>query len=339
MSIISDLKLDLITTRFQSIFDKIDSMENIHEILGGADTRIIAVDIHTANRMIPVVIRLFRENSGNRAEWEFNLLRQINKSGVNTPVPYFFDISDPNWSFYTMQRIDGMNFVDKLLKNKEGQNGLLRQFYSVMVKLHQIDPSLVPLLKEQEPRVSIISEIQRSKRIIENYEITELFGILNYLETELDNIEFTQPVLLHGDFHPNNVLLSKDDRLYIIDWTNVYLGDFRVDLAFSITAFNSIMGDLTDYFVKIYEGMSKRSVEQIEYFMVLSNFFNILRIYSCVNNNEITNETEGTTKLFLEDIKYYSSYITNLFSKITGVELPSMQKVLKREYLREQDAK
>lgn len=325
MSIIPEDKLELLKSGFNSIFEDVQAIENVHEILGGADTRILAADIHTPAKVIPVVVRLYRNNSGQRAEWEFNLLKQIHKAGVYTPKPYFFDTTDPNWSFYTMQRIEGVNFAERLLAMTDGQDTLLSKYYSVMANLHEIDPALLPILRLMEPQESLIWEINKTKKFIEEYQIDELSGIIDYLEKELDHISFTSRVVLHGDFHANNVLITDSDDLFLVDWANVYLGDFRIDLAFSITAFNSAMGDMTNMFVKIYESISGKSVKQIEFFMVLSNLFNVLRFYSCAVNHEITSESENTKKVFFEDIKFYTSYITKMVCHITGVELPSIQ--------------
>lgn len=81
-------------------------------------------------------------------------------------------------------------------------------------------------------------------------------------------------------------------------------------------------------FTKMYQSVSNVQVDDIEYFMILSNLYNILRCYSAILNPTITHETETTKNILLQNYKVYVAYLATLVKKITGLHLGTIEQAL-----------
>jgi Ser/Thr protein kinase RdoA (MazF antagonist) len=77
--------------------------------------------------------------------------------------------------------------------------------------------------------------------------------------------------VVHGDFHPNNILLRADDAPFVIDWSNVRLADYRSDLAWTrlITRADARL-DYGEGQLRLYERLAGKKVSMIEYFEVVA---------------------------------------------------------------------
>ncbi|MHA1992822.1 MAG: hypothetical protein ACXACX_16655, partial [Candidatus Hodarchaeales archaeon] len=69
-------------------------------------------------------------------------------------------------------------------------------------------------------------------------------------------------------------------------------------------------------------------VNNIDYFMILSALYNLLRCYSALTNPEITNENEITKNMFMNVLKSYVQYVVNLVRKITGIQLKTLKEAV-----------
>lgn len=66
--------------------------------------------------------------------------------------------------------------------------------------------------------------------------------------------------LCHGDFHPGNIILTKDGAR-VIDWPNAFRGDYHADVARTILMFR--MGELpegTPTLIRLLAGVGRRSM-------------------------------------------------------------------------------
>jgi aminoglycoside phosphotransferase (APT) family kinase protein len=70
------------------------------------------------------------------------------------------------------------------------------------------------------------------------HDVGGFLSILDWLQDHRSEFDF-QPAVVHLDFHANNVFLCRDDRLVVIDWTQITVADYRADLSWSLM----IMGD------------------------------------------------------------------------------------------------
>src|SRR5205085_1520958 len=68
---------------------------------------------------------------------------------------------------------------------------------------------------------------------LEGREPPSLGDALAWLTSRRSTVPCERLVVVHGDFHRNNVLLRADGAPFVIDWSNVRLADCRSDLAWT----------------------------------------------------------------------------------------------------------
>ncbi|MFT5087098.1 MAG: aminoglycoside phosphotransferase (APT) family kinase protein [Candidatus Latescibacterota bacterium] len=140
---------------------------------------------------------------------------------------------------------------------------------------------------ENDPYMFAKDMLSGPARDVEKYGLGELKPLIGWLEDNMKPSE--EVVLVHGDYHHSNVIVRPDHSMVVIDWSNIGLSDFRIDLGFT-TTMEILMsgGGSVQGVVDVYEQISGRKVKEIEYFMILSNLYNIMRMYSAAVNYEIT---------------------------------------------------
>ena len=47
--------------------------------------------------------------------------------------------------------------------------------------------------------------------------------------------------MIHGDYHTLNVLVKGDGSFFVLDWSNVNIGDPRYEFGFTITMLNVLL--------------------------------------------------------------------------------------------------
>ena len=114
-------------------------------------------------------------------------------------------------------------------------------------------------------------------------------------------------------------MVQDDSELRILDWSNISIMDFREDLGFTTVGL-CIGANLEYKIADSYEQISGTKVDNLAYFMILANIFNLIRFYSCANNHSITNETEDTVEFF-KSIKEYPLFLVELVRGTCDIEL------------------
>jgi aminoglycoside 3'-phosphotransferase-2 len=309
---------------------KIDSVQKFD----GADTETFGFRFVTDEKYLNLILRLYRRIT-DRAEREFTTISSLNDAGLSVPIAYFWRKKSKtvDRSYLIMEKIPGMILSDYLLQKMAEVDYIeyFRLFIQEMVNIHNVDwKNMFPQVKSQDlnenPYFYVNKVIKFPQEMINKYNISDLKPIIEWLEQNKEKSEYVS--MLHGDFHFNNVILTPEKKLVVIDWADIRLGDFRHDLAFSIVATSSVGIEVSDIFANLYETFSGRKVRNIEYFMILSMLHNLLRCYSAITNPQITNENETTKNMFLITYKNYTQHLVKIVHDITGLELPTLAKAV-----------
>ncbi|MHA2207193.1 MAG: phosphotransferase [Candidatus Thorarchaeota archaeon] len=313
-------------------------MNEIRQIFGGADTTIYGFDLVSDSKSIPLILRIYRPAFSDSARREFRVLQSLHVEGIRVPRPYLCnEKSDATGRAYIiMERVEGPLLSDELSSSKSTPrfNQLLESFVGNLVEIHSLDWTKTFTFLDwyditENPHLFFTYELARPKEIIANHRVDALSPVIDWIEA--DSVELREPSLLHADYHAMNNLVRDENELVTIDWGNTKLGDFRHDLAFAVIALNSMGFDLKDKLVSLYESISGKKVENLEYFMVLSGLWNLLRIYSCVFDHRITGENEETTNLFTNEYRDYALYTIRTTQQTTGVSMSELLDTLKEK--------
>ena len=309
---------------------------NFQRLLG-ADTETFSFSYVNNSTEIPLIFRLYRKIS-DRAENEYTTLQALTNAGISVPKPYIWRKTSQTLlrSFLIMEKIPGELLSDYILKTESETQRMegFQLFIQEMVNIHKYDWKInfidqssfkIPDI-ESNPYIYIDNLIKYPKKMIKLHSLNELSPLIDWLEK--NKVKSENLSLLHGDFHMNNIIMTPQKRLVVIDWADIKIGDFRHDLAFAIVATSSAGLDVSDTFTNLYRTSSNNKVNHIDYYMILSILHNLLRCYSALLDPQILGETETTKKMFLESYKSYTEYLTQIVKRITGIQLTTLEKAL-----------
>jgi len=311
-------------------------MSEFKQIFGGADTTIYGFDLVSDSVSIPLILRIYRPVFSGSAKKEFSVLQKLHAGGISVPKPYLYvEKSDTTGRAYmVMERIEGPLLSDELAASRSTPrfDQLVESFVRNLVTIHSLDWTKTLTFLDryditENPHLFLTYELGHPKKIIADNQVDALSPVIEWME---DNpVELKEPCLLHADYHVMNNLVRNENEIVTIDWGNAKLGDLRYDLGFAVLALNSMGLDLDDKLVSLYESISGKKVENLEYFMVLSSLWNLLRIYSCVFDHRITGENEVTANLFTNEYKAYALNIVRTTQETTGAPMDELLEVLK----------
>ena len=275
-----DYSLDEITSRFFNYLSgKIGSFEVvdiIEQMSGGWEAylykfRVSGVEGYEG----PLVLRLFPKYSHpETAEWQDMLHNLLRAEGVPVPKVYFSvsDVSVLGGSFLVMDFMEG-DAIDP-----GDDPSVLVLTAETQALLHQKDGRGI----SEEIRARGHSHgshtfdgrikwlLDRSQKYPELHEFVQ--WLVNNRPPEPEN-----PVILHGDFHPMNLLVKDGKVNAILDWSGFMVGDPMYDLGwtkalFIATAKHEVPPDLFHQligsYIDTYESVSPIDYEKLEYFVV-----------------------------------------------------------------------
>jgi len=175
-----------------------------------------------------------------------------------------------------MERIDGrpMGTIvgESPMKRKPE---LLTLFCRMFADLHALDwrPFAPQESLDEAPNPSAIvgNELSQWHGYLQRFQRDEFDLVFDWLEDRLPGVPFGQLSVTHGDYHPWNILVRDDGAGFVIDWTNVGISDYRVDLAWTLLLM-STYGDSSAYGIVLSEYVRAAGcrVERIEYFDVIA---------------------------------------------------------------------
>lgn len=188
--------------------------------------------------------------------------------GVDVPRPLFY--SDYfRGTFY--QEIEGENLLHYIKKNQRSEiediilatGKLFAKLHSLSISGANINPKNA-LIKTVLPGVAVIfKEIADRYQYKYNNDLEKIYNYLIAAENRFVAAGYHQYVI-HGDAHPENIIYMAPNRIGLIDFTDLCVGDFARDLgAFSQQLEYRIDGKLGDavFAVKMKDLFIKSYIE------------------------------------------------------------------------------
>jgi aminoglycoside phosphotransferase (APT) family kinase protein len=220
------------------------------------------------------------DGAWDKAGREFATISRLGQVGY--PVPRVFLLerqrSPFGQPFILMERIEGKSLGEVLFNaSPPEQDLLLARFCELVARLHKLDWRL--FLKEESGSCadgsapvqppSLDAWLSSVRATLQHFGWPLDSPFLRWLEQQRPGVARPWPAPVHGDFHPNNVLLRPDGALIVIDWTNFSVTDARFDLAWTLVLTNAYLGMAwRDRMLHEYERQAGQRAEQIEYFEV-----------------------------------------------------------------------
>ncbi|MFC9709220.1 phosphotransferase [Paenibacillus sp. NPDC056933] len=188
------------------------------------------------------VLKIWNKDSKPNIQNQYELLSKLYESRVQVSKPYGWGM-DVDQNQVLLTSYDGEP-IAKLSKTKlEHLARLLIQVHGYEVNgTENVGSDLIPqydFLQYFFPSIDIHEDIHQ------------------ILTSLLQQIEYRQDKLIHGDYNLGNVL-EADHQYTVIDWTNGQLGDPRYDMAWSIFLMTIYVGERNG---KVYSALFKSLTE------------------------------------------------------------------------------
>lgn len=148
---------------------------------------------------------------------------RVEETGLTIPRILGVTVSeDENWTII-QDYIEGKTLAELMVENPSDVEKYMAEFVDLQLEIHgKSAPTLNKLKDKLDNRISVYKELSATVR----YE----------LRTRLDSMPKHKKVL-HGDFNPTNVVLGKDGKYYILDWSHATQGNASADAAITYLLF------------------------------------------------------------------------------------------------------
>ena len=186
------------------------------------------------------VIKLFNEEfkTSDILNEALNQSR-VYEAGINVPMLYEVKKHEGKWAIVS-EFIKGVTLETLINENPDKIDEYLELFTDVQISIHNNKAPLLNKLKDKMSR---------------KIEETGLDPSIRYeLHTRLEGMPKHNKVC-HGDFNPGNVIVTEDNKIYVIDWAHVTQGNASADVArtyllFSLEGKKDIAEKYLDMFSK-----------------------------------------------------------------------------------------
>jgi len=313
-------------------------MSNFNFLVSGYESEIYTFRLQLSNiSQKNYILRLFPgEGATEKLVREARGLPLLQKADYPVPALLLQEI-DPNVlgkPFEIIDKLEGRVLWPLLASAESHQESqLLSRFGLLLSQLHKLDWRLFtvnPDAYEKNPTLFLDEIISQYRSLYTKYNLKGFIQIIDWLNTYKYEIS-VRPAVVHQDFHANNVFLCLNDQLFVIDWTQFAVSDYRIDLCWTLL----IMGDLGNadwgkHIFNTYTSDSNDPIEHLDYFNVIV-YMKLLAstvISFTFNPKELGLRPEALelTKKQLSIYKQLSQRLRN----ITGLTVPELENVLER---------
>src|SRR6266508_2634022 len=311
---------------------------NFNFLASGFESEIYTFDLQQSNSLQKkYILRLFNgEGATKKLSREARALSLLQKAGYPVPA-LLLQETEPGLlgkPFEIIDKLEGQALWPVLTSAESHQvDQLLSRFGLLLAQLHKLDWRLFtvnPDVYEKNPTRLLDESISQYRSLYTKYGLRGFLEIVDWLDAHKHEI-FVRPAVVHQDFHANNVLLGSDDQLFVIDWTQFAISDYRIDFAWTLL----IMGDLgsPDWKKQIfnaYASASNSPVEHLDYFNVIVS---MKLLASTVISFTFSSEELGlrpeAAKLTKEQLSIYKQ-LSQRIRDITGLTVPELEDMLAR---------
>ncbi len=159
----------------------------------------------------------------------FSVMRHVYQLGFSAPFPYTFDASHKpfGWPYLILDPGDGIRWWEGSSSLRNVQDEYTESLADELARLHTLIKPEHPLL----PKIDAYNQLKQIKSRTKNIDHPVLKRCFEGCFDQLEYIAGLSPVLLHGQYDFDHVLISNGNIRNIIDWEHAALGDPRWDIA------------------------------------------------------------------------------------------------------------
>lgn len=250
----------------------------VADITTGWETRVfdftLAYIQDNRPRQERLILRLYPSgDKAAKADHEFTFLERLYNLRYPVPAPALLETTGSPFGapFIIMEYIDGRPLGQTMEASPEPQaQELLTLFCRLYVELHSLDwRSFAGDHIRYNPDDVIERQLTTTQQEIDHLGMYQFRPVLDWLWRRSTNVKPRHIAVVHGDYHPANLLLRPDGSAVVIDWAGGGVSDYRFDLSWTVLLM-STYGEATmrERVLRTYEALAGHSVEDLEFFEV-----------------------------------------------------------------------
>ncbi|MBY8997107.1 MAG: phosphotransferase [Candidatus Thorarchaeota archaeon] len=314
-------------------------IHNLRNITTGWETEILSFNLEWAENgereLQRLVARIYPgKNAAIKAQREATTMKRLLELGYPVPVVQIVETEKSHLGqpFMIMDRIDGGTLDDKLHENEDKW---MKEFSILFVNLHRLDwkkmQGTTGYSPNDDPYYYIKTILSGYEKDLEHSQKHELYPIISWLQKRIDDVPCKSPSIVHGDFHPFNILVDENDKAFVIDWGASKITDFRSDLAWTLLLHYAYSTqENRDATLRNYETTLGQDVEQIEYFEVLAT---LRRLYDVTSSFDKGAGELGMRPEALELMRETIGHIVRVKDRLedlTEITIPEIEQFIQK---------
>lgn len=289
-------------------YDTFVKVEPIHK--GWSSDKKYYVKTKDGERLL---LRISDISAYKAKQQEFEIMKKMSATGMKMSLPISFGVCENGKSVYQLLSwCDGEEAKEVLYHLSDAEQyafGL--KAASILKQMETIDykPASLEWAKNYRERVERYIELYRNC----GYTFDGDDVVISYLQTQHHCIGERPTALMHMDFQTDNMVISPNGDLYIIDFQMCGVADpYHVMTGAGVSAMYSIpfaMGQVEGYFGKT---IPEDFWDKYSYYMLAE------MLYSFTVGVKMEEEREGTLRMFddeVERIKHNGSVIPVWYKK------------------------
>ncbi|MEM1509225.1 MAG: aminoglycoside phosphotransferase family protein [Thermofilaceae archaeon] len=257
--------------------------------LNGLSNECYRLDVSSGSCTSSFAVKIYLGKDAKRkAEKELELFKIMPRYGLKAPEVCLTDI-DGRFTGKPLLVWKWINSVPagKVLEKKAFESLISRTLAAVLANFHKIpwsglNPNIFPrkvrLWEEELYTLRLLAKLA-------GFKDNELIPFA----TVLEELEIEQPVLVHGDFNPGNVLVG-EDGVYIMDLENAFVGDplYDVAYAFAFISFgerwNAALSFVQEYFklsgcsLQLFTPKLMATAAKLHFFLSLEEIKSLIKV-------------------------------------------------------------
>jgi aminoglycoside phosphotransferase (APT) family kinase protein len=306
----------------------------------GYDADVFAFWLEANGKPEELVLRLYAGEGGSeKSAREFAVLGRLREAGY--PVPQVArrddDRSPFGRPFVIMERIHGVSLgATYWSASGEHRQELQALLYHLLAQLHSLNADSIlpdsPMARSRDPYAFVDDQLAALSARIHRFERSapaSLRDAIAWLDSRRSEVPCEDLAVLHGDFHPNNVLVRADGVAFVIDWSNVRLGDYRSDLAWTrLLTRADAQPDEGHSELRLYEELAGKEITMIRYFEVLACTRLLSSVLSSLRNGAAQEGMRPGADTLMRRNSAFTLSVAALLQRWTSIKMPDLEAAL-----------
>lgn len=338
----NDPIFDTLQSYLATLFpDRAAQLLGVLRISNGWECEVYGFRVQFGTEQQDFILRIYPGDdfpaAAGKAEGEFRTLSLLGMAGYPVPHVEHLQIDPGNpfgKPFIVMELIHGRGMWEQMFHDADPavRAERLQTFCKLFVDLHKLPwQEFVPeefQVHPATPTEMIERQFQEVDPVVKQLPLEGFMPVIAWLQARKTDAGSMRVSILHGDFHPENILRCEDGRVCVIDWTGARLSDYRFDLAWTLLLILGYEGrEAREAILREYERQAG-AVEQLAFFDVVAC---LRRLYSIAASIKYGAEKLGMRPGAEDTMRQQTGPIRRIYELLqerTGIAVPEIEQLL-----------